>query len=222
MKRFALAVAACAALGLSFLTPQVSADKGGAGSARLNLVEATVAELLKAMQTKLITSEELVEMYLARIEAYEDNGPAVNAFIHINADAATEAFQNDLRRHPGRARRPLEGIPVLLKDNVDTYDMPTTAGSVALEGSIPPDDAFIARKLRKAGAIIIGKATLTEFANFIAIGMPAACICRRRDDPGSRSFRHVRWIGVVSTFFDACKSHVCILRVNDPRRTQCP
>jgi len=172
MKRFALAVAACAALGLSFLTPQVSADKGGAGSARLNLVEATVAELLKAMQTKLITSEELVEMYLARIEAYEDNGPAVNAFIHINADAATEAFQNDLHRHPGRARRPLEGIPVLLKDNVDTYDMPTTAGSVALEGSIPPDDAFITRKLRKAGAIILGEAPLTEFANFITLGMP--------------------------------------------------
>lgn len=173
MKQFALAAAACAALGLSVLTPQVSADKGGAGSARLNLVEATVAELLKAMQTKLITSEQLVEMYMARIAAYEDAGPAVNAFIHINSDAVVEAHQVDLHRHPGQARGPLEGIPVLLKDNIDTYDMPTTAGSVALEGSIPPDDAFITRKLREAGAIIMGKATLTEFANFIAIGMPA-------------------------------------------------
>jgi amidase len=172
MKRFALAVAACAALGLGFFTPQVSADKGGAGSARLDLVEATVAELLKAMQTGLITSEELVEMYMARIAAYEDAGPAVNAFIHINADAVVEAHQIDLHRHPGRARRPLEGIPVLLKDNVDTADMPTTAGSVALAGSIPSDDAFITRKLREAGAIIMGKATLTEFANFIALGMP--------------------------------------------------
>jgi amidase len=75
-------------------------------------------------------------------------------------------------RHPGIARSPLYGMPVLLKDNVDTADMPTTAGSVALNGSMPPDDAFITRKLRSAGAIIIGKATLTEFANFIALGMP--------------------------------------------------
>ena len=73
---------------------------------------------------------------------------------------------------PGIARSPLYGIPVLLKDNVDTADMPTTAGSVALEGSIPPDDAFITRKLRAAGAIILGKATLTEFANFLTNGMP--------------------------------------------------
>ncbi|HMF01079.1 MAG TPA: amidase family protein [Terriglobia bacterium] len=67
----------------------------------------------------------------------------------------------------------LFGIPVVLKDNVNTFDMPTTAGSVALTGSIPPDDAFITRKLRAAGAIIIGKATLTEFANFLTNGMPA-------------------------------------------------
>ncbi len=77
-----------------------------------------MAELLKAMQTKLITSEQLVEMYMARIAAYEDARPAVNAFIHINADAVVEAHQVDLHRHPGRARRPLEGIPVLLKDKI--------------------------------------------------------------------------------------------------------
>ncbi len=172
MKRFAFGLAVFTALGLA-LTPGVGADKGGAGSARFNLVEATIAELHKAYQTRLLTPDEVVEMYQARIEAYDDNGPGVNAFIHVNADAAADAFQDELHRHPGRHRRPLEGIPVLLKDNVDTSDMPTTAGSVALEGSIPPDDAFITRKLRAAGAIIIGKATLTEFANFIAIGMPA-------------------------------------------------
>ena len=75
--------------------------------------------------------------------------------------------------HHGRpSRKPLFGVPVLLKDNIDTADMPTTAGSVALAGSIPPDDAFITRKLRDAGAIILGKGTLTEFANFLAVGMP--------------------------------------------------
>ena len=91
-------------------------------------------------------------MYLARIAAYEAAGPAVNGFIHINADAVEEARQNDIHRHPGLPRRPLYGIPVVLKDNIDTADMPTTAGSLSLVGSIPPDDAFITRKLREAGA----------------------------------------------------------------------
>ena len=76
------------------------------------------------------------------------------------------------RALPGRARSPWYGIPVALKDIIDTEDMPTTGGSLTLEGKTPPDDAFITRKLREAGAIIIGKLTLTEFANFIAIGMP--------------------------------------------------
>ena len=83
-----------------------------------------------------------------------------------------DAAHVDARRHPGAVNGPLYGIPILLKDNIDTADMPTTAGCVALAGSIPPDDAFIVRKLREAGAIILGKGTLTEFANFIAIGMP--------------------------------------------------
>jgi len=173
MKRSAFALVISAVLVVGNFTSPLDAEKHGAGSARLNLVEATVPELLRAMQTKLITSEQLVEMYLARIAAYEDTGPAVNGFIHINADAVDEARQNDIHRHPGLPRRPLEGIPVALKDIIDTADMPTTGGSLSLVGSAPPDDAFITRKLREAGAIIIGKATLTEFANFIAIGMPA-------------------------------------------------
>ena len=162
MKRFAVGVAVCAALGLN-LVPSLDAHRGGEGSARLNLVEATISDLLKAMQTRLISAEDLVEMYMARIEAYDDAGPGVNAFIHVNTDAAVDAYQQDLHRHPGRHRRPLEGIPVLLKDNIDTADMPTTAGSVALEGSMPPDDAFITRRLREAGAIIIGKAVDTPW-----------------------------------------------------------
>ena len=171
MKRLVFGLAIVAALALGLHTSPVSAQRQG--TARLNLVEATVSDLQKAMQTKLVTAEELVQMYLARIAAYEAAGPAVNAFIHINADAVAAARQNDILRPAGRPRRPLEGIPVALKDIIDTADMPTTGGSLSLVGSVPPDDAFITRKLRDAGAIIIGKATLTEFANFIAIGMPA-------------------------------------------------
>jgi amidase len=171
MKRLPLLLAIVVLLAGTFALP-VIADKNGVGSARLQLVEATVEQLQKALQTKLVTSEQLVSMYQARMAAYEDTGPHINAYIHVNANADLDAQQVDRRRHPGAQNGPLYGIPILLKDNVDTADMPTTAGSVALAGSIPPDDAFIVQKLRQAGAIILGKGTLTEYANFIAIGMP--------------------------------------------------
>src|SRR5436305_14131836 len=123
------------------------------------------------MKTGLITPAQLVQMYHARIAAYDKAGPHVNAFLFVNPKA--EAQARALGKQPdGDNSRPLFGIPVLLKDNIDTADMPTTAGSVALAGSIPPDDAFITKKLRQAGAIILGKGTLTEFANFIALTMP--------------------------------------------------
>jgi len=171
MKRLPLLLAIVVLLAGTFALP-VIADKNGVGSARLQLVEATVEQLQKALQTKLVTSEQLVSMYQARMAAYEDTGPHINAYIHVNANADLEAQQVDRLRHPGAQNGPLYGIPILLKDNIDTADMPTTAGSVALAGSIPPDDAFIVQKLRQAGAIILGKGTLTEYANFIAIGMP--------------------------------------------------
>ncbi|HZN05439.1 MAG TPA: amidase family protein [Pyrinomonadaceae bacterium] len=155
-----------------FSQPVHSQRPFGAPSS-LQLVEASVPELQLALRSRLITSEQLVQMYLNRIAAYDDAGPLLNSFIHINANALDEARARDRDRDHGRAHGPLFGIPVLLKDNIDTVDMPTTAGSVALAGSIPPNDAFITEKLREAGAIILGKATLTEFANFIAIGMPS-------------------------------------------------
>jgi amidase len=170
MKKVPLLVAILAVV--ASLTLRVGADQNGAGSSNLQLVEATVGQMEKALQTKLVTTEQLVGMYLARIAAYEATGPAVNAYIHLNENALSDARLADALRHPGKARSPLEGIPVILKDNIDTFDMPTTAGSVALEGSIPPDDAFITKKLREAGAIILGKGTLTEFANFISSSMP--------------------------------------------------
>ncbi|HEX6899165.1 MAG TPA: amidase family protein [Thermoanaerobaculia bacterium] len=172
MKHIRFLLLGIAVVTASLFAGQVAADEGGVGSARLQLVEATIEQLQKAIQTGLITSEDLVRMYNARIAAYDDSGPALNSFLFVNPNAEAQARDLDAARHPGRARSPLYGIPILLKDNIDTADMPTTAGSVALAGSIPPDDAFITRKLREAGAIILGKATLTEFANFIAIGMP--------------------------------------------------
>jgi amidase len=172
MKRTTVMLLGIAVLAFAFFGQPGSAEDGGPGAEQLQLVEATIPQLQKAMQTGLITAEDLVRMYLARIEAYDDAGPGVNAFLFVNPDAEEQAAELDAQRPPGVARSPLYGIPVLLKDNIDTADMPTTAGSVALAGSIPPDDAFITRKLREAGAIILGKATLTEFANFIALGMP--------------------------------------------------
>jgi amidase len=169
MKRFVLVLMAS----LAISSHSVSAQQPFGEPRQLQLVEATVPELQMALRSRLITSEQLVQMYLNRIAAYDHAGPLLNSFIHLNANALDEARARDMDRQRGLAHGPLFGIPVLLKDNVDTADMPTTAGSVALAGSAPPDDAFITQKLRDAGAIILGKATLTEFANFIAIGMPA-------------------------------------------------
>jgi|1185.fasta_scaffold00653_2 amidase len=125
------------------------------------LVEATIADVQREMRSGRLTPEALTRMYLQRIAAYDRR---LNAFAHLNEHALEAA------RAPGAG--PLFGVPVVLKDNVDTRDMPTTAGSVALAGSMPLQDAFIAQKLRAAGAVILGKGTLTEFANFIALAMP--------------------------------------------------
>src|SRR5947207_313497 len=152
---------------------------------QFRLVEATIADIHDAFRSGTLAPEELVRMYLARIAAYDQAGPQLNSFMHVNEHAVSAARAlriDDLddderaRDEGGEAdgrRKPLFGVPVILKDNIDTADMPTTAGSVALGGSIPAKDAFITRKLRRAGAIILGKGTLTEFANFISsTGMP--------------------------------------------------
>ncbi|MGE5359394.1 MAG: amidase family protein [Bacteroidales bacterium] len=137
---------------------------------QFKLVEATIPQIQAAFETHFLDSKQLVKLYLDRIAAYN---PMLNAVGHVNPAAVTTAHWLDVARAQRQAAGPLWGIPVLLKDNIDTGDMPTTAGSVALEGSIPPDDAFVVKKLRAAGAIIIGKATLSEFANYIAYSMPS-------------------------------------------------
>ncbi len=165
LRRLSFVLPAVALLSLP-ITAEQPADQP---RSEIQLVEATVYELQHALRTGLITSEQLVEMYLARIAEYD---PLVNAFISMNPNALDQARALDAARTRGVPTGPLFGIPVLLKDNIDTADLPTTAGSVALANTFPADDAFITARLREQGAIILGKATLTEFANFIAIGMP--------------------------------------------------
>lgn len=128
------------------------------------LEEATIADIRKAFDSGALTSQQLVEMYLARIATYEDGGPMLNSIITVNPKALETATALDVERKAKGPRGPLHGIPVLLKDNVDTFDMATTNGSAVLKGAIPPDDAFIAKALRDAGAVILGKAAMGEFA----------------------------------------------------------
>ena len=127
--------------------------------------DATVQELEAAMAAGTLTSEKLVELCLARIQAYDGQGPKLHAVMHLNAKALEQARALDAERKAGKVRSALHGIPVVLKDNYDTADMPTTGGSLLLEGSIPPKDAFLVKKLRDAGAIILAKVNMSEFAS---------------------------------------------------------
>ena len=168
MKRVLLALALLA------LSVRVIADNRP-GTGRFDLVEATIPAIQTAIQKNIITAEQLVQMYLARIAAYDAKSTAthLNSYIHVNADALREAREANQGRANGAQKRPLFGVPIILKDNIDTKKMPTTAGSVAFAGSLPQSDAFVTKKLLEAGAIILGKATMTEFANFLTNGMPA-------------------------------------------------
>ncbi len=135
----------------------------------LGLTEATIADINAAFDAGTLSSEMLVERYLARIDAYDKAGPQLHAVLWVNGDAIATARALDRERRDSGPRSPLHGIPVVLKDNVDTGDMPTTAGSVLLAGSIPPDDAFIVKKLREAGAIILAKLNMSEFASGVSM-----------------------------------------------------
>jgi amidase len=132
-----------------------------------DLEETTIAALQAAMTDKRFSARELAEMYLARIAALDRDGPEVNSVIEINPEAREIADALDAERAAGGVRGPLHGIPLLLKDNIDTADaMLTTAGSLALVGSRPRQDAAVAARLRQAGAVILGKTNLSEWANF--------------------------------------------------------
>ena len=129
------------------------------------VMECTVAQVHQAMLDGKLTCRELTEAYLARIQSYDQQGPALNAIIAINPQALEESERLDRQlRETGALSGPLHGIPVLLKDNVGTCDMPTTAGSRSLEGFVPSEDAFLTKRLRQAGALILAKTNLHEFA----------------------------------------------------------
>jgi amidase len=128
------------------------------------ILEKTIPELQAAMQARTVTSRDLVTMYLARIKMYDQDGPKLNAMIALNPKALDEAAALDAERRAGRVRGPLHGIPIVVKDNYVTEDMPTTGGSKALEGFMPGRDAFMVKKLRDAGAVIVGKTNLHELA----------------------------------------------------------
>jgi amidase len=131
------------------------------------LNEESIASLQEKIAAGKYSSEQITKLYLDRIDAIDKKGPMLNAVIEINPDAMIIAKAMDDERKSGKNRGPLHGIPVLIKDNIDTADkMQTTAGSLALEGHIAANDSFVAKKLREAGAVIIGKTNLSEWANF--------------------------------------------------------
>ncbi len=133
----------------------------GSGYAEPTDVSARVTVLCEG------TRGSLTQAYLARIRAYDQAGPGINSMIWVNANAIAEAEALDQERADAGPRGPLHGIPIILKDNFDTYDMPTSAGTLALAGNIPPNDAFPVAKLRDAGVIIIGKSNMHEMAGGI-------------------------------------------------------
>jgi amidase len=130
------------------------------------LDELTISQLQAGMQSGKYTARSITEMYLHRIERIDRQGPYLNSVIELNPDALSIAERMDKERREGRMRGLMHGIPMLIKDNIDTADrMTTTAGSLALQGSIPAQDSFVASKLRQAGAVILGKTNLSEWAN---------------------------------------------------------
>jgi amidase len=141
----------------------------GQARSEFTVVEAGIPEMRAAMEKGRVTSRELVTQYLVRIALYEKK---LNAAIAVNPRALAEAEERDRERAQGKVRGPLHGIPVALKDNIHTTHMPTTGGTLAFEGFIPPYEATLTKNLREAGAIIVAKTGMTELANWIASGMP--------------------------------------------------
>src|SRR3954466_7068363 len=145
------------AVALSVLTPAAARAPG------FSVVEAGIGDMQTALARHRVTSRELVQQYLARIATYEDK---FHAALTINPNALAEADALDRERARGRIRGPLHGIPIALKDNIHTTNMPTTGGALAFDGLVPPYDATLTKNLREAGAIIIAKTGMTELANW--------------------------------------------------------
>src|SRR6516162_252274 len=152
---------------LALVVPGVAAQPASRDNSQKNFNEMTVAQLEAAMANGNLTSEKLTKFYIQRILDLDQNGPGVNAVIELNPDAIDDAKQADKLRKKGTILGPMHGIPVLVKDNVDTGDkMQTSAGSFALVGTPALQDSTVAANLRAGGAVILGKTNLSEWANF--------------------------------------------------------
>ena len=164
--RSTLSVLLLGALGFTPLDAQTPGRRPVAAPSlpAYDVMEKPIEELQRAMQAGEVTSRQLVDLYLARIDAYDQRGPALNAITALNPKARDAADALDVERKAGRMRGPLHGIPVLVKDNYETVEMPTSAGSIALAGFHPARDATMVRKLKDAGAVIIGKTNMHELA----------------------------------------------------------
>ena len=161
-----LGAAGASGIRLPALAPSPSGAAPTVAPAPFELEEVTVAQLQAGMAEGRLTARRITELYLARIAEMDRAGPALHSILETNPDALAIADKLDRERVAKGARGPLHGVPVLLKDNIDTADrMTTTAGSLALEGSIPPRDAHIAERLRAAGAVLLAKANMSEWAN---------------------------------------------------------
>jgi len=136
-----------------------------AAHAEFNVVEASIAEMQQAMASGRTTSRELVQQYLMRIALYDKK---LNAVATVNPNVLREAEERDRERTQSRVRGPLHGVPIALKDNIHTIDMPTTGGALAFDGFVPPYEATLVKNLRDAGAVIIAKTGMTELANWMA------------------------------------------------------
>ncbi|MEK6282771.1 MAG: amidase [Acidobacteriota bacterium] len=155
------------AIAIAHPTAAVCVTGSSESPAAFELDEVTISELQQGMASGRFTARSLVKKYLERIDEVDKHGPKINSVIEVNPDALSVAESLDRERKEKRARGPLHGIPILIKDNIDTADqMKTTAGSLALINARPQQDAFVAKKLREAGAVILGKTNLSEWANF--------------------------------------------------------
>ncbi len=172
LKNASVATVAATTLGMVSCEPAQKKDENPKTKSAdtediFELNEVTIYDLQQDMANGKRTSRSITELYLKRIEAMDKNGPRVNSVIEINPDALSIADSMDRERKEGKVRGPLHGIPVLIKDNIDSSDnMMTTAGSLALEGNKSMEDAFVTKQLRKAGAVLLGKTNLSEWANF--------------------------------------------------------
>ena len=171
MRRSVIALLSLAAAG-TLLAAQPAAGQP------FSVIEATIPEMQAAMAQHRITSRDLVLQYLVRIALYEDK---LHAAITVNPKALEAADARDREREQGRLRGVLHGIPIALKDNIHTTDMPTTGGAIAFDRLAPPYEATLTKHLREAGAIILAKTSMTELANWVASGMPGNYRCSAKD-----------------------------------------